>query len=71
VPAMRKVSLTIYPTPEQLERLKALSERTGVPFSRYVRDGIDLVLALRSEPEPLWMVALRERGRKPGFPTRA
>jgi predicted DNA-binding protein len=30
--------------PEQLERLKALSEKTGAPMTHYMREGIDLVL---------------------------
>ena len=40
----RKISTTVYLTPEQLEQLKTLSARTHVPFSEYVRQGIDLVL---------------------------
>jgi hypothetical protein len=40
----KKISSTIYVTPEQSERLKLLSERTKVPASVYIREGIDLVL---------------------------
>ena len=40
----RKVSTTIYVTPEQDERLKLLHERTKVPVAVYIREGIDLVL---------------------------
>ena len=42
--ARRKISTTIYITPEQNERLKVLNERTKVPVAEYIRQGIDLVL---------------------------
>jgi hypothetical protein len=40
----RKVSTTIYITPEQAERLRLLHERTMVPVAVYIREGIDLLL---------------------------
>jgi predicted DNA-binding protein len=40
----KKISTTVYITPEQSERLKLLHERTRVPVAEYVRQGIDLVL---------------------------
>jgi predicted DNA-binding protein len=40
----KKVSTTIYVTPEQQERLKLLHERTKVPVAVYIREGIDLAL---------------------------
>lgn len=40
----KKVSTTIYITPEQNEKLKALNEKTKVPVAEYIRQGIDLVL---------------------------
>jgi predicted DNA-binding protein len=40
----KKVSTTIYITPEQAERLKMLHERTKVPIAVYIREGIDMVL---------------------------
>ncbi len=40
----RKITTTIYITPEQSERLKTLHERTKVPIAEYIRQGIDLVL---------------------------
>ena len=40
----KKVSTTIYITPEQADRLKLLHERTNVPVAWYIRRGIDLVL---------------------------
>jgi len=42
--ARKKVSTTIYITPEQNERLKLLHERTKVPVAVYIREGIDMVL---------------------------
>jgi predicted DNA-binding protein len=42
--ARRKISTTIYITPEQNERLKLLHDRTKVPVAEYIRQGIDLVL---------------------------
>jgi hypothetical protein len=43
--ARKKLSTTIYITPEQNERLKVLHERTKVPMAWYIREGIDLALA--------------------------
>ena len=40
----KKVSTTVYITPEQDARLKALHARTRVPVAEYIRQGIDLVL---------------------------
>ena len=42
--ARKKISTTIYITPEQNEKLKVLHERTHVPVAVYIREGIDLVL---------------------------
>ena len=42
--ARKKISTTIYITPEQNERLKLLHERTKVPVAVYIREGIDLAL---------------------------
>jgi hypothetical protein len=42
--ARKKISTTIYITPEQNEALKTLNERTKVPVAEYIRQGIDLVL---------------------------
>ncbi len=43
--ARRKISTTIYITPEQDAQLKLLHDRTKVPVAEYIRQGIDLVLA--------------------------
>jgi predicted DNA-binding protein len=42
--ARRKISTTIYITPEQDARLKLLHDRTKVPVAEYIRQGIDLIL---------------------------
>jgi len=44
VMARKKISTTVYVTPEQNEQLKLLHERTKVPVAVYIREGIDLVL---------------------------
>jgi predicted DNA-binding protein len=59
----KKISTTVYITPEQSERLHLLHERTKVPVAVYIREGIDLVLkhyehelpgqmTLQTEPPP-------------------
>ncbi|MDZ4697965.1 MAG: ribbon-helix-helix domain-containing protein [Deltaproteobacteria bacterium] len=40
----RKVSTTVYITPEQDQLLKQLTTHTKVPAAEYIRQGIDLVL---------------------------
>jgi len=40
----KKISTTVYITPEQDARLKLLHTRTKVPVAEYIRQGIDLVL---------------------------
>jgi len=48
----KKLSTTVYITPEQDERLKALHARTKVPVAEYIRQGIDLVLEKYSDQLP-------------------
>lgn len=50
--ARKKISTTIYITPEQSEKLKLLNERTQVPIAVYIREGIDLVLKKHSKDLP-------------------
>ena len=50
--ARKKVSTTIYITPEQSEKLKLLHQRTNVPVAVYIREGIDLVLKRHAELLP-------------------
>ena len=40
----KKISTTIYVTPEQNEQLKVLHARTKVPIAVFIREGIDMVL---------------------------
>lgn len=40
----KKISTTVYITPEQDLLLKQLHARTKVPVAEYIRQGIDLVL---------------------------
>jgi len=40
----KKVSTTIYAEVEQMQRLKALSDRTKVPMAEYIREAIELIL---------------------------
>jgi len=42
--ARKKISTTVYITPEQNEHLKLLHERTKVPVAVFIREGIDLVI---------------------------
>ena len=50
--ARKKISTTIYITPEQNDRLKLLHERTRVPVAVYIREGIDLALERHSAELP-------------------
>jgi predicted DNA-binding protein len=50
--ARKKISTTVYVTPEQNERLKLLHERTKVPVAVYIREGIDLVLDRHQDQLP-------------------
>ena len=56
----KKISTTIYITPEQSDQLKLLHERTKVPVAVYIREGIDLVLRHYEHVLPGQM-ALRRR----------
>jgi predicted DNA-binding protein len=48
----KKISTTIYITPEQSERLKQLHDKTKVPVAEYIRQGIDLVLEKQRDQLP-------------------
>lgn len=48
----KKISTTVYITPEQNEQLKQLGERTKVPVAEYIRQGIDLVLEKYADKLP-------------------
>ncbi len=40
----KKISTTVYITPDQNDLLKQLNQKTKVPIAEYIREGIDLVL---------------------------
>ena len=48
----KKISTTVYITPEQDEALKRLHQKTKVPVAEYIRQGIDLVLKEYSQHLP-------------------
>ncbi|MBI2068134.1 MAG: ribbon-helix-helix domain-containing protein [Deltaproteobacteria bacterium] len=48
----KKVTTTIYITPEQNEKLKLLHVKTKVPIAEYIRQGIDLVLEKNNQTLP-------------------
>jgi predicted DNA-binding protein len=50
--ARKKISTTIYITPEQNDQLKVLHERTKVPIAVFIREGIDLVLERHRDQLP-------------------
>ena len=47
-----KVSMTVYVTKAQLEKLKQLRARTKVPVAEYVREAIDLALKAHATEIP-------------------
>jgi len=51
-PARKKKPTTIYLEPEQQDRLRAYTERTGVPGAVVIREGIDLALSARERRIP-------------------
>lgn len=50
--ARKKISTTIYITPEQNELLKLLNGKTKVPVAEYIRQGIDLILEKHKDDLP-------------------
>jgi predicted DNA-binding protein len=50
--ARKKVSTTVYITPEQNEQLKLLHERTKVAVAVFIREGIDLVIERHADQLP-------------------
>ncbi len=50
--ARKKISTTIYITPEQNELLKELNQKTKVPVAEYIRQGIDLILEKHKQELP-------------------
>lgn len=58
--ARKKISTTVYITPEQDASLKKLHERTRVPVAEYIRQGIDMVLDRYKEHLPGQVDMFRE-----------
>lgn len=48
----KKISTTVYITPEQDEQLRALSDVTKVPVAEYIRQGIDALLERHADQIP-------------------
>jgi predicted DNA-binding protein len=61
IPMRRKISTTIYITPEQDERLKQLHQKTKVPVAEYIRQGIDFILEREKDNLPGQVDLFRER----------
>jgi hypothetical protein len=61
----KKVSTTIYITPEQADHLRMLHERTKVPIAVYIREGIDLVLKHYEHVLPGQMSLVKEASPPP------
>lgn len=62
--ARKKLSTTVYITPEQNVQLKQLHARTKVPVAEYIRQGIDLVLARYADQLPgQTSIAFDEQGK--------
>ncbi len=59
----KKISTTVYITPEQDAALKQLNAKTKVPVAEYIRQGIDLVLEKYRDNLP-GQVSLFEVARK-------
>jgi hypothetical protein len=67
----KKLSTTIYITPEQDEKLKLLHQRTRVPVAEYIRQGIDMVLEQYRDFFPGQLTLLPGPGLFPGPSTSA
>ncbi len=58
----KKISTTVYITPEQDELLKQLHDKTKVPVAEFIRQGIDLVLEREKRNLPGQMTLDVDRG---------
>jgi hypothetical protein len=65
----KKISTTIYVTPEQNELLRLLHDRTKVPVAVYIREGIDLVLRQYAHMLPGQLTLTSERDVSMAEPT--
>jgi hypothetical protein len=67
----KKISTTVYITPEQNQHLKELNQKTKVPIAEYIREGIDLVLEKHRQHLPGQMMLLEDMPpTRPGRQTR-
>lgn len=64
----KKISTTIYVTPEQADKLRLLHERTKVPVAVYIREGIDLVLRQYAHLLPGQLALVDDRTESPRPP---
>ncbi|MBI4373825.1 MAG: ribbon-helix-helix domain-containing protein [Deltaproteobacteria bacterium] len=64
----KKITTTIYITPEQNEKLKLLHDKTKVPVAEYIRQGIDFVLEQNRENLPRQLSFLEVTGPVPTRP---
>jgi len=62
--ARKKISTTVYITPEQNEALHILHTRTKVPVAVYIREGIDLVLKRYADQLPGQLSLVDSRDKK-------
>ena len=60
--ARKKISTTVYITPDQDAKLKMLSERTGIAVAEYIRRGIDRILQENEEHIPRQLNLLNSGG---------
>jgi len=56
----KKISTTVYITPEQNSMLKLLNQKTKVPIAEYIREGIDFVLERHKNLLPGQMLLLQD-----------
>lgn len=62
----KKVSTTVYIEARQLEALRLLKERTGVPMAELVRQGIDAVLTREELKTMQYDIRIDRTGLSPG-----
>jgi hypothetical protein len=60
----KKISTTVYITPEQNDLLKQLHDKTKVPVAEFIRQGIDLVLDREKSKLPGQLTFDVDRGRR-------
>jgi hypothetical protein len=56
----KKISTTVYITPDQNALLKSLNQKTKVPIAEYIREGIDMVLERHKNQLPGQMLLIQD-----------